>query len=87
MFKCFWDEYVFKNSILTWLYLLTYALKADLWTADFSPIDIASYLYLLSNVSLLHVVGNDIQKKRIKKKIKSFHSRYLQAIRIKSFQF
>ena len=40
--------------------------------SDISPIDIASYLYLKSNV--LHVVENVyIQQERIKEKIKSFH--------------
>ena len=39
--------------------------------SDMSPIDIASYLYLFSNVSLLHVVGNVISKKSgLKRKLK-----------------
>ena len=39
--------------------------------SDISPIDIALYLYLLSNVSLLHVVGNvTSHKSGLKRKLK-----------------
>ena len=59
------------------------ALKADSWQltlvqSDISPIDVASNLFLLSNVFLLHTRSRicDIQQERIKKKIKSFNNGY-----------
>ena len=55
--------------------------------SDISPIDKASYLYLLSNV-ITCSRKCDIQQERIKKKIKSFQQWIFRlAIRIKGIQF